>query len=232
MKSKKKVPEIQTQVKGEKGEIYLIGLLLKEAREEKNLTIADVAMETRIRQVYIKALEEGNLEEIPGKAYRIGFLKTYADFLELDVVEILRRLNLAQESRLNHNQNKGNIHSETHSRPSRKVLFLSILGVLIFSIVAYLTHNFQNQEKTVKLLQKPVPQDLETSVIIDQLPSLTEPSHSLLDEEDSEQEDLPLSLTSQKKDPQINVEKSPETDSDTMKTLPENTEIDNKAPQP
>ena len=45
----------------------------------------------RIRPAYIDALEEGRLNLLPGNAYALGFLRTYATRLGLDPDEMLRR---------------------------------------------------------------------------------------------------------------------------------------------
>lgn len=139
MEPEKQAWEIQSQAESENNEACLIGHLLKEAREEKKLTIPEVAKETRIRQVYIIALEEGALDQLPGEIYKIGFLKTYAGFLGLDVFEILRRLDLNQDVQVSYARSKI-VPTEAQAQPSRKVLYLSIIGALSFSIFAYVSY--------------------------------------------------------------------------------------------
>ncbi len=60
-----------------------IGEKLKRAREEKRLTIAQVAEQTRIRSHYLEALERDDLSSIPSAAQVRGFLRNYSDFLGL-----------------------------------------------------------------------------------------------------------------------------------------------------
>src|SRR6185312_1711175 len=45
----------------------------------------------RIRPYYLEALEDGRVDELPGNAYALGFLRTYASALGLDANEIARR---------------------------------------------------------------------------------------------------------------------------------------------
>lgn len=61
-----------------------IGNILRETREKKGLSLADVENETKIRTKYLAALESESFDEIPGEAYVIGFLRNYARFLGLD----------------------------------------------------------------------------------------------------------------------------------------------------
>lgn len=67
-----------------------VGQILKEAREEKNLTVRDVSKETNIAIKFILALENEDYSQFPAETFTIGFLKTYADFLKLDTGNILQ----------------------------------------------------------------------------------------------------------------------------------------------
>lgn len=68
-----------------------LGRLLREARTARELSLADVESETRIRQKYLEALENGNFASLPRGAVARGFLRTYATFLGLDADEMLSR---------------------------------------------------------------------------------------------------------------------------------------------
>jgi cytoskeletal protein RodZ len=64
--------------------MFDIGASLREAREKQRLTPADVHASLRIRERYLTALEEEQWELLPGDAYVKGFLRMYAEFLELN----------------------------------------------------------------------------------------------------------------------------------------------------
>ncbi len=68
------------------------GYLLKNKRESKNLNIAQVAKATRIRTVYIQAMESDDFESLPSPVHARGFLRVYAEFLELDVDDLIAKL--------------------------------------------------------------------------------------------------------------------------------------------
>ena len=68
-----------------------VGSTLRAAREQRGMSVADVAKQLRIRQPFLQALEEGRHRELPGGTYAIGFLRTYAEFLGLDGEEMIRR---------------------------------------------------------------------------------------------------------------------------------------------
>jgi cytoskeleton protein RodZ len=64
--------------------VFEIGSRLREARERRGLQFADVERDTRIRARWLNALEEERFDVLPERVYAIGFLRTYARYLELD----------------------------------------------------------------------------------------------------------------------------------------------------
>src|SRR5271157_1327051 len=67
------------------------GAGLREVRERLGWKLPDVAEALRIRLEYLTAIEQGDLSPLPGPAYRVGFIRAYAQILGLDGEEILRR---------------------------------------------------------------------------------------------------------------------------------------------
>src|SRR5271169_6066600 len=68
-----------------------VGDLLRQQREALRFDLDDVAAALRIKPAYLAALEAGRPDLLPGPAYAIGFLRTYANHLGLDSGEVLRR---------------------------------------------------------------------------------------------------------------------------------------------
>jgi transcriptional regulator with XRE-family HTH domain len=67
-----------------------IGEKLRQAREARKISIKDVVKETNISPVYLQALEEEKFDKFPSETYLVGFLRTYAEFLKLDVDAIVQ----------------------------------------------------------------------------------------------------------------------------------------------
>ncbi|MEX2648349.1 MAG: RodZ domain-containing protein [Alphaproteobacteria bacterium] len=61
-----------------------IGAELRGARQRHGLSLDELAQGLRIGQPFLLAMEEGRFEDLPGRAYAIGFLRTYANHLGLD----------------------------------------------------------------------------------------------------------------------------------------------------
>lgn len=69
-----------------------IGQRLKQARESRYLTVEKAAAETRIRSVFLQALEADDFSVMPSAAQGRGFLRNYADYLGLNIDEIIAEL--------------------------------------------------------------------------------------------------------------------------------------------
>ncbi len=68
-----------------------VGSSLRAAREQMGKTLSECSKQLRIRQPFLKALEDGRHGDLPGGTYAAGFLRTYAEFLSLDGEEMVRR---------------------------------------------------------------------------------------------------------------------------------------------
>ena len=65
-----------------------VGERLKAAREEKGLSLEDIAAQTRIPRRHLESLEEGDWDKLPAPTYTTGFAKSYASAVGLDRTEI------------------------------------------------------------------------------------------------------------------------------------------------
>ena len=61
-----------------------LGDQFRQARQQRGLTLSEVAEHIRIRSVYLAAIEDENWSAIGAPVYTRGFLRTYARFLDLD----------------------------------------------------------------------------------------------------------------------------------------------------
>jgi cytoskeletal protein RodZ len=67
------------------------GAAMRDMRVAHNADLATVATTLRIRQVYLQAIEDGRFDELPGPTYASGFVRAYAEYLGLDIGEVMRR---------------------------------------------------------------------------------------------------------------------------------------------
>lgn len=67
------------------------GRLLKEARQNKNLSLSEVASATKINVKVLQAMEEGDINRLPPKSFTRGFVRTYALYLKMDSQRVLNQ---------------------------------------------------------------------------------------------------------------------------------------------
>ncbi len=65
------------------------GNLLKSAREEKNISLKEVALATKIHINTLRAIEGGDMDHLPHVVFLRGFIQAYALFLKIDPQPIL-----------------------------------------------------------------------------------------------------------------------------------------------
>ncbi len=73
------------------GEAARLGEELRDARMALGWTVEDMAASLRIRRVYLTALEQGRVRDLPAPAYALGFVRSYATAVGLDPDEMVRR---------------------------------------------------------------------------------------------------------------------------------------------
>lgn len=66
------------------------GTILREAREERGMSIAEVAEQTRVAQRQLDAIERNDFGALPGTPYAVGFARAYARAVGVDEVVIAR----------------------------------------------------------------------------------------------------------------------------------------------
>jgi transcriptional regulator with XRE-family HTH domain len=67
-----------------------IGSILRRQRERKKLKLEEISEELRIRPQHLEALENDQFQLLPGTLYQRSYLRTYAQYLDLDQSRILR----------------------------------------------------------------------------------------------------------------------------------------------
>jgi len=69
-----------------------VGERLRRAREERGLTLEDVATQTRVPIRHLRAIEDSAWDDLPAVTYTVGFGRSYANAVGLDGSQIGREL--------------------------------------------------------------------------------------------------------------------------------------------
>ncbi len=68
-----------------------VGALLAQTRAGFGQDIEEVSAALRIRPVFLRAIEESRYQDLPGLTYGVGFVRSYAHYLGLDVNDCVER---------------------------------------------------------------------------------------------------------------------------------------------
>lgn len=131
-----------------------LGEKLRQAREERGMSISEAAEQTRISALYLESIENNDYRPLPGGIFNKGFVKSYAKTLGLDEQEALQdyaALLAQQGSDVNEDPKTYRpevLTDEGSSWGFVPTLIFSaiILGVLVWAVMAFL--NYYNGEKT------------------------------------------------------------------------------------
>jgi transcriptional regulator with XRE-family HTH domain len=66
-----------------------VGMILRNTRKEKGLTIEVVEQDTKIRAKFLTAIEADDFHSLPTLTYAKGFVKNYSEYLGLDSKTVL-----------------------------------------------------------------------------------------------------------------------------------------------
>jgi cytoskeleton protein RodZ len=119
-----------------------VGQDLRAARIRRGDDLAAVSRALKIRKDHLDALENDRLDDLPGKTYAIGFVRTYARYLGLDANETTERFKAEISGR--HDENalpaSGNLHEEEARRLPYGGRVLA--GVVILALLYGVWHIF------------------------------------------------------------------------------------------
>ena len=72
------------------------GAALRRTREEKGISLDEIAGETRLSKRYLLALEDEAIHKLPGGTYNRAYLRSYAGYLGLDIERLVREYSLEE----------------------------------------------------------------------------------------------------------------------------------------
>ena len=141
-----------------------VGADLRAARVRHGYSLQDVSSRLRIQLDYLEAIEAGQFEALPGPAYAIGFLRSYANALGVDGEEVVLRFK--SESAVVPGQTR--LVFPTPVQEARRPGAAVVAASLAVAVVGYVGWAYLQQESRlpVELIPEP-PQRLAT--VLDQL---------------------------------------------------------------
>lgn len=115
-----------------------VGAYLSAVREHLGLSLGIVSEQTHIKQHFLEAIEAMKIDALPSKPFAIGFVKGFAEALELDPQPVVDRFK--QEAGFGERRVAASADVAEPSAPPAdatarpELSFLAVLGVLAFMI--------------------------------------------------------------------------------------------------
>ncbi len=142
-----------------------IGAVLRSAREDRHMSLSEVARLLHIRARYLDAIERGDFTQLPGLPYAKGYMQAYAAFLELDKDELMRRF-----ERVDGTLAKRNFYLPKAFHSEKKPHNAAVWGGLSAILVLYFLWHVSSvkEEKKISIVehfqQKPSP-EMQASIL-------------------------------------------------------------------
>ncbi len=154
-----------------------VGEILRRTREHYGQTLPEVEMNLRIRASQLDALERLDLDQLPGRVYAIGFVRSYSEYLGLDgdkMVHLFKAQSVGKRV-------KPDLHfpvtvSESKA-PNIYIILFSLVGLIL--LISYWTI-FYTPTKYVEAIP-PVPESLKQGSLSLLVPTVKEPPQALLE---------------------------------------------------
>lgn len=116
-----------------------LGEKLKKLRSDRRISLSEASKHTRIQVKYLECLEDGRYEKLPADVYTRGFLKNYADFLNIDANILIRLYEKEKGIKDNLERNKSGEQNQKHAKPLRLNPFVLTPKIITISIIALFT---------------------------------------------------------------------------------------------
>ena len=134
-----------------------LGEKLRQAREERGISISEVAEQTRISAHYLASIENDDFRTLPGGIFNKGFVKSYAKYVGIDEQEALQdysRLISSQEGEVEEEPKNYRPEVLTDDRSSSSmiptiVFAVIILAAMTFGLLKLVEFRQNNQGQTV-----------------------------------------------------------------------------------
>lgn len=110
-----------------------LGQALKEAREQKGMTLDDIQDLTKIQKRYLIAIESGDYSKLPGNFYTRAFMKSYAEAVGIDPKELFAE-HLRDLPSLEHEVEVTPSRSKTHAVKTNDSKVVSALPKVVIVV--------------------------------------------------------------------------------------------------
>lgn len=130
-----------------------LGEALRNARAERGEEVAAIAAKLKMRRDQLEAIEANDFAKLPGRAYVVGFVRTYARYLGLDAEAMVQRFK--DESAGDEKVKPVELVfpeavDEPRMLPSGSILIWAMLIAMVIYVITYITMPDRRSPTTAK----------------------------------------------------------------------------------
>ena len=126
-----------------------VGETLRQERKRQNLSKNDVADKLHITRHYVAVIESNSFEKLPGAVFAKGYVKSYAEFLNLDPNDLLGLYEAYRSRQLENEKEKTFIQARRRRDKNLPWVILSIVGFVVGFAGLWAYNNFGADESAV-----------------------------------------------------------------------------------
>lgn len=147
-----------------------VGHLLRNARLAKKLSMEDVARQLRLSVQQIDAIEKEDYEKLPGRTFLRGFIRNYANLVQLDPLPLLRMLPESTRIISTHENTpfkntQISFSSQRKNSKNNSLAIISIVFIVIVAIYFLFGNNLLNNELSNKDVASNAKIDAKTATV-------------------------------------------------------------------
>ncbi len=136
-----------------------LGKYLKKHRQERKISLEEIEQATKISLSYLRALEEDQYHFLPAPIFTIGFLKQYAQCINLDQEDVIIRYQVALKA-------KGDLTQDQMLEGSgdirrRSIYIVAAMFFMLILLWIFLQPGNENKEERVRAIRIPGPTEEE-----------------------------------------------------------------------
>lgn len=153
-----------------------IGQDLKRERELRGISLKEIAESTKINIRFLRALEEDQLDILPGKFFTRGIIRGYAKYLGLEEDSVLNKYYDALQLLDKTEKEEENSYPKSFPVNIRNVIRATAFGAAVIAAVVALFFIFRGDEASPPI--QPPPTETITQREVVQPPTETEPTEA------------------------------------------------------
>lgn len=142
-----------------------IGHDLRRERELRGISLKEIAESTKINIRFLKALEEDQLDVLPGKFFTRGIIRGYANYLGLEEESVLNKYHEALQSLEKEEKEEEKTFVESSPMNIQNVIRIAAFGATVIAVLLALFFIFQEGEAPPPIEPPPTGTTVQREVI-------------------------------------------------------------------